>query len=168
MAQTENQEAVTYNFIEKNTQQVMGTMKIRYEVVRTGPWSTDADLGDILVGGICGGLRFAFPDQGAPGLSSGHSGDLKALGTPGFEEYGSSDGKTIDKGCIIGRVYGFATENQLMTLTFEYAGEYSHAESATTMRNGAPDEGGIGFPQPGHGDEHGDKYIYEGSWVREE
>ncbi len=38
--------------------------------------------------------------------------------------------------------------DQLMTLTFEYVDEYSQAASATTMCNGAPEEGGIGFRSP--------------------
>lgn len=56
------------------------------------------------------GLSFAFPDRGAAAESIGSAGDL-----PAFQgaAYGSTDGSTLDIGCVSGGMDGFSAGNKL-------------------------------------------------------
>jgi len=162
---TSNQNVVHYDFIEHNTQKVLGNMKVKSSIASKNGWTTTENLKTILAGGLSKGLEFSFPCQGATPLSSGNDdGVLEPVdGAP----YGSSNGDEIDIGCIIGRISGFSNNNQLMALTFDPdgLGDLGNGHSATTMLNDAKEDC-IGFKQGGEGDEHGDKYIYIGRWIR--
>ncbi|MGI0119617.1 hypothetical protein [Zooshikella sp. RANM57] len=104
-------------------------------------------------------------------MSHGHGmlPPLKDQNTGKVIPYGSTTGKYIDVGCVIGNVSGFLNDNKVMTLTFDSngVGGQSHGSSVTTMLNNAEVDC-IGFSQEGQGDEHGDKYIYNGYWVKKE
>lgn len=161
----------TYEFIEKTTGKIMGRMTVRAEIAGSAGWTTTEKLEDILDGGLEGGFVFAFPCQEAPHMSHGH-GTLYALpdmASGGSTPYGSTDGSKVDIGCVIGNVSGFYNDNKVMTLTFDPdgVGGQSHGSSVTTMLNNA-EEDCFGVAQDGQGDEHGDKYIYLGEWVRKE
>ncbi len=188
MTSSSSKDVYTYHFVETATGRTLGVMRIRAERVERrsapeGAWTSTADLDDILDGGIANGLEFAFPDQGAAKLSAGSGGGAVFEALDGAA-YGSLDGRTLNIGCITGKVDGFSNDNMLMVLTFTPygVGSPSYGSSATTMFNDAV-SGGTGVFQKGLKPEddssessagepeeepmgHGDKYVYFGTWRR--
>ena len=188
MKDSSSGDVYTYHFVETATGRTLGILRIRADRVERrsapeGAWTSTADLDGILEGGIAHGLEFAFPDQGAPGLSAGTGAGAVFEALDGAA-YGSLDGRTLNIGCINGKVEGFSNDNMLMVLTFTPygVGSPSYGNSATTMFNEAV-SGGTGVFQKGlkpqddsndssqgaDGDEpmgHGDKYVYFGTWRR--
>ncbi len=93
MSGSSARQAVTDNFIERTSGQSFAGMKICLDTGGCRCWTNTDDLGKVLAGGICGGLTFAFPGQGAAKRRTGTSSDRKPIYRDAF---GLSNGETID------------------------------------------------------------------------
>ncbi|OZG72761.1 hypothetical protein BTA51_14660 [Hahella sp. CCB-MM4] len=162
-----------YAFIESCTGRVLGLMHILKDEVDLNPevdgaWSTNKCLNTILLGGIKSGLKFSFPDQRSHNLASGYVTSKGEFVPNDGEIYGSSDGKTINKGRVLGQIKGFSNGNELYVFTFE-TGDVeppSIASSVTTLYNDA-EKWGSGILQISENHEvHQDKYTYVGVWTK--